>query len=63
MTETTPVVLLVLALLLTGPVPALLARATWPLRVPRAALVLWQAVALAAVLSALGAGASPGRSS
>ncbi|WP_116951604.1 M56 family metallopeptidase [Jiangella endophytica] len=60
MTETTPVVLLALALLLTGPVPALLARASWPLRVPRAALVLWQAVALAAVLSALGAGASAG---
>ncbi|PZF85405.1 M56 family metallopeptidase [Jiangella anatolica] len=60
MTETTPVVLLVLALLLTGPVPALLARSRWPERVPRAALVLWQAVALAAVLSALGAGASAG---
>lgn len=60
MTETTPVVLLALALLLTGPVPALLVRASWPLRVPRAALVLWQAVALAAVLSALGAGASAG---
>lgn len=60
MTESTPVVLLVLALLLAGPVPALLARSSWPVRVPRAALVLWQAVALAAVLSALGAGASAG---
>ncbi|OBF23668.1 M56 family metallopeptidase [Mycobacterium kubicae] len=45
-----------LAVLLAGPVPALLARATWPLRAPRAAMVLWQAVALAAVLSAFSAG-------
>ncbi|PPJ33589.1 Zn-dependent protease with chaperone function [Nocardia nova] len=45
-----------LALLLAGPVPALLGRATWPYRTPRAALVLWQAVALAAVLSAFGSG-------
>ncbi|MEU6562353.1 M56 family metallopeptidase [Nocardia nova] len=45
-----------LALLLAGPVPALLGRATWTYRTPRAALVLWQAVALAAVLSAFGSG-------
>lgn len=45
-----------LALLLTGPVPAVLARASWPLRAPRAAVVLWQAVAGAAVLSAFSAG-------
>ena len=45
-----------LALLLVGPVPALLARATWPMRAPRAAVVLWQAIALAAVLSAFSAG-------
>lgn len=45
-----------LALLLAGPVPAVLARATWPLRAPRAAVVLWQAIALAAVLSAFSAG-------
>ncbi|GAB2530287.1 M56 family metallopeptidase [Nocardia heshunensis] len=45
-----------LALLLAGPVPALLGRATWPYRSPRAALVLWQAIALAAVLSAFGSG-------
>lgn len=45
-----------LALGLAGPVPALLARATWPMRAPRAAVVLWQAVALAAVLSAFSAG-------
>ncbi len=45
-----------LAVLLVGPVPAVLARATWPLRAPRAAMVLWQAVALAAVLSTFSAG-------
>jgi Zn-dependent protease with chaperone function len=42
--------------MLVGPVPALLARATWPLRAPRAAMVLWQAIAVAAVLSAFSAG-------
>lgn len=46
----------VLAVLLVGPVPALLARASWPLRAPRATVVLWQAIALAAVLSAFSAG-------
>jgi len=45
-----------LALALVGPVPALLARATWPLRAPRAAVVLWQSIAVAAVLSAFSAG-------
>ena len=44
------------ALLLVGPVPALLARATWTVRAPRASIVLWQSVALAAVLSAFSAG-------
>jgi Zn-dependent protease with chaperone function len=46
----------IVAVLLVGPVPALLARAKWPLRAPRAALVLWQAIAVAAVLSAFSAG-------
>ena len=46
----------VVALLLSGPVPAMLARATWPLRAPRAAIVLWQSIALAAVLAAFSAG-------
>ena len=45
-----------LALMLVGPVPALLARASWPLRAPRAAIVLWQSIAVAAVLSAFSAG-------
>src|SRR5699024_12812516 len=39
-----------------GPVPHVLSRARWPMRAPRAALVLWQAVAIAAVLSAFSAG-------
>lgn len=45
-----------LAILLAGPVPALLSRAAWPLRAPRAAIVLWQSIAVAAVLSAFSAG-------
>ncbi|UXA15949.1 M56 family metallopeptidase [Mycobacterium sp. SMC-4] len=46
----------IIALLLSGPVPAMLARADWPMRAPRAAIVLWQSIALAAVLSAFSAG-------
>jgi Zn-dependent protease with chaperone function len=46
----------IVALVLVGPVPAVLARASWPLRAPRAAIVLWQSIALAAVLSAFSAG-------
>jgi Zn-dependent protease with chaperone function len=34
----------------------MLARASWPQRAPRAAIVLWQSIALAAVLSAFSAG-------
>jgi Zn-dependent protease with chaperone function len=46
----------IVALVLVGPVPAVLARAKWPLRAPRASIVLWQAIALAGVLSAFSAG-------
>ncbi|HET9874939.1 MAG TPA: M56 family metallopeptidase [Mycobacterium sp.] len=46
----------IIAVLLVGPIPALLARARWPLHAPRAAVVLWQAIAVAAVLSAFSAG-------
>ena len=53
---TTPILLAVLALVLTGPAPALLARSEWPYRVPRAAVILWQSIALAAVLAALAEG-------
>jgi Zn-dependent protease with chaperone function len=52
----TPFLLAALALVLTGPAPALLARSSWPYRIPRAAVALWQALALAAVLAAFGAG-------
>lgn len=41
---------------LAGPVPAVLARAGWTARDPRAALVLWQAVGLGGGLGILGAG-------
>ena len=56
MNAPTALIFAVLALILTGPVPAMLSRATWPHRTPRAALVLWQAIALAAVLSAFSSG-------
>ncbi|MCZ8380999.1 M56 family metallopeptidase [Mycobacterium sp. CPCC 205372] len=46
----------IVALVLIGPVPAMLARASWPMRAPRAAIVLWQSIVLAAVLSAFSAG-------
>lgn len=41
----------VLALLLLGPVPALLARARWPVRDPRAGLAAWLAIAVGAALA------------
>ena len=47
---------IILAIVLAGPVPALLSRASWPMRAPRAAVVLWQSIAVAAVLSAFSAG-------
>ena len=46
----------ILAIALAGPVPELLARSAWPMRAPRAAIVLWQSIAAAAVLSAFSAG-------
>ncbi|WP_032391394.1 M56 family metallopeptidase [Rhodococcoides fascians] len=60
MNSTTALVFAILALTLAGPVPAMLARASWPYRSPRAALVLWQAIALAAVLSAFSSGLAIG---
>ena len=45
-----------LAVVLVGPAPAMLARASWPTRAPRAAVVLWQSIAVAAVLSTFSAG-------
>ena len=43
-----------LAFALAWPVPVVLARAAWPRRIPGAALVLWQAIALAGGLSMIG---------
>lgn len=60
MNSTTALVFAILALILAGPVPAMLNRASWPYRSPRAALVLWQAIALAAVLSAFSSGLAIG---
>ena len=54
----TTTALVLLAAVLAGPAPAVLARTPAVRRAPRAAMVLWQAVALAAVLAALGAGLS-----
>lgn len=48
--------LLCASVALAGPVSAGLARARWPARDPRAALVLWQAVGLGGGLGILGAG-------
>ncbi|GAC59788.1 MULTISPECIES: M56 family metallopeptidase [Gordonia] len=46
----------ILTIALVGPIPASLSRATWPLYAPRAAMALWQSIALAAVLSAFSTG-------
>jgi Zn-dependent protease with chaperone function len=50
-----PLALAALAVALAWPVPVLLARASWPSRSPAAALVLWQAIAIAGGLSMIGA--------
>jgi len=50
-----PIALGVLAIALAWPVPLLLARSAWPRRSPAAALVLWQAIAIAGGLSMIGA--------
>ncbi|HET6166359.1 MAG TPA: M56 family metallopeptidase [Marmoricola sp.] len=54
----TSLVLGTLAIVLAGPVPWALGRVPELRRTPRAAMVLWQSVALAGVLAALGAGLS-----
>ena len=48
--------LAVTSLLLAAPASAVLARAQWPRRAPRAALVLWQCLCLSAGLCMIGAG-------
>lgn len=52
----TPLILGMLALILARPAPAVLSRIDALLRAPRAAITLWQSVAVAAVLAALGSG-------
>ncbi|MFS3130497.1 M56 family metallopeptidase [Nocardioides sp. Bht2] len=52
----TPILLAGLAIALAGPVPALLARVPQLRRTPLAAMLLWQAIAAAGVLAAIGAG-------
>jgi Zn-dependent protease with chaperone function len=52
--------LAVLAVLLAWPVPLAVARSSWPDRAPGTALLLWQAIALAGVLSLLGSLLSAG---
>lgn len=51
----TPVLLGAIGLALALPVPAVLARMSWPMLVPRAGIVLWQSLALAAILAISGA--------
>jgi len=52
---TTATWLWLLAITLTWPVPVVLARTRWLLTVPRAAVVLWQTVAVTALLAVFGA--------
>ncbi|MGJ9414002.1 M56 family metallopeptidase [Aeromicrobium sp. CF4.19] len=54
----TPVALGLIGIALALPVPALLARARWPLLSPAAGIVMWQSLALAAILAMSGAGLS-----
>jgi Zn-dependent protease with chaperone function len=49
-------VLALSAIALFGPVPVLLARAQWPYRSPRSAVILWQAMGLGGCLAAIGTG-------
>ena len=51
----TAVVLGTIAVALAWPVPMALSRAEWPARAPARALALWQGIALAGVLSMIGA--------
>lgn len=54
----TPLLLGLIGLALAYPVPRLLGRADWTYRAPRASIILWQSLALAAILAVLGAGLS-----
>lgn len=54
----TPLLLGLIGVALSLPVPAVLARMTWTFRSPAAAVVLWQSLALAAILAMSGAALS-----
>ncbi len=54
----TPLLLGLIGVALSLPVPALLAKMTWTFRSPAAAVVLWQSLALAAILAMSGAALS-----
>lgn len=54
----TPVWLGLIGVALALPVPAALARTRWTYLAPRAGIVMWQALALAAILAVFGAGLS-----
>jgi Zn-dependent protease with chaperone function len=49
-----PLALAALAVALAWPIPLVLARVSWPTRAPAAALILWQAIAIAGGLSMIG---------
>lgn len=54
----TPLLLGLIGLALAYPAPRLLGRAGWTYRAPRASIILWQSLALSAILAVLGAGLS-----
>jgi len=54
----TPLLLGLIGIALSLPVPALLGRTSWPYRSPAAGIVMWQSLALAAILATSGAGLS-----
>ncbi len=50
--------LAIIAVMMFGPIGPVLARADWPRRAPRAAVVLWQALGISGALAAIGFGLS-----
>jgi len=52
----TPFLLGLIGLCLAYPAPQLLGHASWPYQAPRAAILLWQSLAVATILATLGAG-------
>lgn len=54
----TPIWLGLIGIALAHPVPSLLSRFRWPFLAPRSAIIMWQSLALAAILAVFGAGLS-----